>query len=95
MQSLSEVEQEAVSAQAFYVQEAEDSSSLIAGHSSEGVALTWHAYHITSSPKRLANWILCAGSQENSGFLMQLIYEHQSFRWFSYLKKGGEALMLS
>ena len=95
MQSLLEVEQEDASAQAICVREEDDSLSLIAGHSSEGVALTWHACHITSSPKRLANWILCAGSPENSGFLMPHTCEHLSFRWYSYLKKGVEALMLS
>src|SRR5262249_50390433 len=93
MQSLSEGEQGDASVQATYEQEVDASSSLIAGLSWGEVALTWHAYHTTSSPKRLANWILCAGFQENSGFQMPLTYEHQSFRWFSCLKKGGEALM--
>ncbi len=95
MPFLSVAEQAGASVQAIYAPGGGDSSSLIAGHSWEGVAHIWHACHTTSSPKRRANWILCAGSRENSGFLMPLIYEHQSFRWFSYLRKGGEAPMPS
>src|SRR6266516_6895567 len=95
MRSLLAAGQVGASVQAICVPWEDGSLSLIAGHSWEGVVHTWHACHTTSSPKRLVSWILCAGFQENSGFLIPLILDHRSFRWLSYLRKGVEAPMPS
>ena len=95
MQSLSAAARAGASVQAIYAPGEDDSLSLIAGRSWGGVAHTWHACRTTSSLKRRASWILCAGSQENSGFLMPLICEHRSCRWFSFSRKGEAALMPS